>query len=74
MRSLRLQLTTTERDNAAAAAMDATAPVSNETAVATAKNALKPFSQTRKSTAEEISDAVKALTDATTAEKENCDC
>ncbi|WP_259710146.1 lectin-like domain-containing protein [Weissella confusa] len=62
----------TERDNAAAA-MDATAPVSNETAVATAKNALEAVLDDPKSTAEEISDAVKALTDATTAEKENRD-
>lgn len=62
----------TERDNAAAA-MDATAPVSNETAVATAKNALEAVLGDPKSTAEEISDAVKALTDATTAEKENRD-
>lgn len=62
----------TERDNAAAT-MDATAPVSNETAVATAKNALEAVLDDPKSTAEEISDAVKALTDATTAEKENRD-
>lgn len=62
----------TERDNAAAA-MDATASVSNETAVATAKNALEAVLGDPKSTAEEISDAVKALTDATTAEKENRD-
>ncbi|MBC6499341.1 hypothetical protein H7R52_12005 [Weissella confusa] len=53
--------------------MDATAPVSNETAVATAKNALEAVLDDPKSTAEEISDAVKALTDATTAEKENRD-
>ncbi|MHC8519083.1 hypothetical protein [Weissella confusa] len=62
----------TERDNAAAA-MDATAPVSNETAVATAKNVLEAVLGDPKSTAEEISDAVKALTDATTTEKENRD-
>ncbi|MCW0926099.1 lectin-like domain-containing protein [Weissella sp. LMG 11983] len=62
----------TERDNAAAA-MDATAPVSNETAVATAKNALEAVLGDPKSTADEIADAVKALTDATTSEKANRD-
>lgn len=62
----------TERDNATAA-MDATAPVSNETAVATAKNALEAVLGDPKSTADEIADAVKALTDATTSEKANRD-
>lgn len=56
----------TERDNA-------TAPVSNETAVATAKNALEVVLGDPKSTADEIADAVKALTDATTSEKANRD-